>query len=268
MPVLYVLLISILVPHSLKSMERVEKGVMSLSKSLRPNHSAETIPSRDREPALKAAGKKKRQKSNSTNSPNPIRAERLAPIYETPIIKITELSNDPLIIAACKNDHVKIKFFLHNIFLNPNAVREHDSDNTPLHCAAMHNHVEAMNLLMADPRVNASEKNKYGKTARDLITITTDEDFLLRFKLFAAASLDLFVITQVKAMKSYYADGKTTLDDYKTAIQKIKNNFSAVKEKQIGDGEQELPKEAATLPPYADDIFIKAKLNFYFVHIK
>jgi hypothetical protein len=218
--------------------------------------------------------KKTRPKSMSLSSMDELRIEKkspLAPINELPT-KLVPIKEQPdkkehgLIRAAHNNDLPTIKGFLSNRHLNPNNILEIKTRNTPLHCAAIHKHIDAINLLFMDSRVDASTTNNEYKTARELITFDMQDltspatlaSIALRHKFFGRASLDFFTTKEALAIEPMYSNGDMTPELFNMAIESIKTRISIVKDSQ----QQELPKDATDLPPYADDDFILNMLLF------
>ncbi|HJZ24413.1 MAG TPA: hypothetical protein VJ201_08250 [Candidatus Babeliales bacterium] len=177
----------------------------------------------------------------------------LPSIHEGKILKSTPLEHG-LITAVRKNNINGVIFYLNNPYFNPNLQR-----TTPLHYAATFKFTEIINLFFLDPRIDASTRNMKGKTARELIVGTTDEDYALRRKFFARASLNMVVNSHVDKIKPAYASGYIEQEIIKKTVEIIIKK--AREDEQNQQADQKLP-DAAHYPDYATPEFVEKMLLF------
>ncbi len=167
--------------------------------------------------------------------------------------------NTPFIIAA-KNGYKKIIIeLLRQPTLQPNM--KNLCKMTALHCAAEKNHIKIINILVLDPRIDASIMNENRHTVRELINKSNTS---LRKKLFGRITLDQFVNNELSVLQKLMNNKlmiNLTDQDLSIAIKMIKRNLMTVADKQA-----EKLSKSAIIPNYATDEFIGKMIKWRFFY--
>ena len=197
----------------------------------------------------------KKSKSHESSFPKPGRSQKEN--AKTPL-NITEHG---MIKAARENDINKVQLYLGNIYFDPNITDRWK--NTALHRVALNNNHELIDLLLKDPRPDASLKNFQGFTAQDLVDRDKEEAIALRRKLFARYCLNIQVNNHTEKIRQAYKLGAISPDVINGTIEFIKQELKNDCAKQTSD--RQMPSDAQ-LAEYATDEFIKKMIDFRLTH--
>ncbi len=179
-----------------------------------------------------------------------------------PLDSIVEKPENRFLTNIRKNEVALVKSSLKNPYLPISEIVD-NWGNTALHIAALADNFKIIRILLLDPRIDASKRNRHGSHPRDLLDKTQEKEGaplaseeIVKYKrmLFARSTLNILVNGQAQEM---YRENNTDEKNINTAVAIIKETINKTKEKQTSA----LPNNAL-LPSYATDEFITLMLYY------